>query len=424
MYISDPKKKDEEASFNTSGVVDAVGSSAPAPGSAQAEQSQKTPGTGYVNLQSYLDLNKGAGAGLASKANEGALKAADQFKSSAQSSLDQSQQKFTDASGASQAGALKGAILQDANKTKGAAMDFLGSGYSGPTAGDYTASLAADKSKVQQSLESAGDPSQQQANLQQAYGQGGKAYTSGYGLLDSFLMQGDESGRQKIGEIKGMSSDIGATYDQTAKTLSEREKQAREGLQANKQAIVDTAIGKKDTIESEAKRVADQKNRQNSGNQDFRAASLGDALTDSQGIELQALREIANLDPGDYARTFNQGTPGSSPGGVSPADRAAGKTVAAEKAATAERVNTPSIVGSGPSADIVFKPTGPRYDEYGNPIYADTLTAKQQVEQLGGIPMIPIDGPGSPGWIPPNYNPPPMKPKGGGSSKAKQKHTK
>lgn len=343
-YISsyadeEQKKKDEAGAVNTSGVVNgtATGTATGAP-----EQQAKTPGTGFANLSQYLDMNKGAGAQLATKATEDVSKAADAYTGATQKALTEAQTKFQGATGTGQAEKLKSSIVQDADTNKQDAIGFLGSAYKGPTAGDYTAGLAADKTKLQGDLSKVDDISQQQANLEKAYGKTGN-YSQGFGLLDTFLMRGDESGRQKIDEVKGKASVVGSAYDTAAKTLQQKEQEARDTLKQNQKSVMDTASQEKAKRENEALRKANVMNMQIAREKREGAsnASIADAMNDEQIADMEALAEIANVDA-DYIRTLNPGR--------KPEPQAAPST---------QPIN---------EGGMIFTPTGKRFDANGNEI--------------------------------------------------------
>lgn len=342
-YQTEEEKKKLEEGVNTSGIVGGTTAGGTAAGA--AEQPQKTPGTGYVNLQQYLDVNKGAGAKLASTVTEEANKAADTYKTAADKALEESKNKYgqTVQDATQKASQVKSGIVQDADVNRNAAKDFLGAGFGGPQAQDFTAGLAADKGRVQSQLSSVTDINNQQAALQKNYGKQGN-YTQGYGLLDSFLLQGDESGRQQIEATKNRANEVAKTYDSTAQAIASQEQKAKADFDASKKSIVDTAAQEKAKRENEALRRANVMNVQIAREKREGAtnASIADALDDNQLADLQALADIANIDA-EYVRTLN---PGRKP----------------EPAAAPQ----PSSEGG-----VVFTPTGKRFDANGNEIPPD-----------------------------------------------------
>lgn len=317
-YLTDEeKKKLAESGINTSGIIGSYTSpSSPAGGAAgAAPQPEKTPGTGYVNLAQYLDMNKGQGASLADTVTADVRKGISDYTTGAQKALDESSGKFNEASGSGRASEVKSAITQDAAGQKQAAKDFLGSAYSGPTAADYTTGLSQQKSDLGSKLSKVDDFETQQQALAKAYGGG---YRSGYGLLDTFLLRGDESGQKRISDVK--STDLGTTYDRAAQELSAREQAARQKLEENKKSVIDTAIGKKSAVENEGLSRLQELERAHEPfkeNEGYKSGSLGDVLQDKEKLDLEALAEIARLDPNSdwYKKTFDVGRakPGQTP---------------------------------------------------------------------------------------------------------------
>lgn len=306
-YLTDEEKKkaDAQAGVNTSGVIEGTAGAGTSAG--MAEQQAKAPGTGFVNLQQYLDMNKGAGAGIAGKVTEDVNKAADTYSTTAQQKLEQGKEKFSEASKSGQASQIRSSIVSDADQNKQAAQDFLGAGYAGPRATDLAAPLAADRTKLQSDLSKVGDLEQQQANLQKAYGGTGN-YSSGYGLLDSFILQGDQSGRDKINQVKGRAAEVGSTFDTTSSKLKAEEEAARNALAENKRSIVSTADQERARIENEANRKAQRINLEiaQQKREGAKNASIADALDDNQLSDLRALAELSNANT-DYFRTLDRG---------------------------------------------------------------------------------------------------------------------
>lgn len=364
-YLTDEeKKKNQEAGVNTSGVVG--GTTAGGTASGAAEQQAKTPGTGYVNLQQYLDVNKGAGAQLANTVTQDANKAADTYKSAAEKALEESKNKYSQTVDAAsqKAGQLQSGIVQSASQNRDAAKDFLGAGFNGPQAQDFTGGLAADKGRVQSQLSSVADINNQQAALQKNYGKQGN-YTQGYGLLDSFLLQGDESGRKQIEATKNRANEVAGTFDSTAQAIAAQEQKAKADFDASKKSIVDTAAQEKAKRENEALRKASVMNTQIAREKREGAtnASVADALNDTQLADLQALADIANINA-DYVRTLN---PGRKP----------------EKQAAPQ-----------PSSEegVSFNPTGKRFDANGNEIPPDAGVGVAIPKEVAGkpVPSLPI----------------------------------
>lgn len=328
MYASsylteEEKQKALQQGANTSGIV---GGTTASGGSAGAQQGEaKDPGTGFVNLQQYLDANKGAGAQLANDASKTLSAAADNYSTDASKLVQTAQDKFKEASKDTQAASINSGVKADASAIHDTAKDFLGAGYSGPLANDYTAGLGADKTRLQTDLGKVDDQATLQSNLKTAYGKNGR-YTDGFSLLDSFLARGDQSGQDALKAVKDKGTTVGNTYDATAATLGQAEQDAKTKLNQNKTSIVDTAKNTRTGIEDSGKqKVSDLNSALDPTNVDTKAASLGDVYTDDDYSKLLALSDLANLD-GDtswYDSTYNKGQKRPAPPVITTAERTA-----------------------------------------------------------------------------------------------------
>ena len=311
-YISDmtdDEKKKAEAQgsgVRTSGVIDGA---ATAGGNTGAIATPTTaPGTGFVNLQQYLDTNKGVGGKLAGDITKGVSDSVDTFKNNANATVDQSKVNFDSAAKDTDASKIKDTLKADASGVYSDANNFLGAGYSGPQATDYTAKLAADKNAVQGSLSQVDNQSYQQSALKDTYGKG-QNYTKGFGLLDSFLINGDEAGRNKLAEVKAKGSEVGAAYDASALQLSAAEQAARDKLAANKKAIVDTAKTEKDGLLFTGATKIDELNKTLDPDKiETSTASYGDVFEQKNFDDLDALANLSMTDYNiDKNKTFSAG---------------------------------------------------------------------------------------------------------------------
>jgi hypothetical protein len=295
---------------NTSGVVDGSTSVDPNAGGA-APTTQGTPGTGFVNLNSYLDANKGEGGRLATASTAGLTKQADDFSGEAKNTVTNAQPGFAAAAGGDKVGGIKAGLQADPTKGYGAAADFLGAGYTGPTADTAGAGLQADARTVSGNLAGVDAPGAAQVALQDAYGKTGN-YTQGFGDLDSFLQQGDQSGRDVVAGVKGRAGEVNAEAGGAADQLKTAEATARQGLKDNQNGVVQAAGGVQTGILNRGAQSVIDKNkgidRSYLGNAN---ASLGDVLTDKDHSDLAALARLQGNDPNDprwSAKTFNAGT--------------------------------------------------------------------------------------------------------------------
>lgn len=309
--LSDDEKKklaDAGQGVSTSGVVNSFTS----PGGVDAPAPEaKTPGTGYVNLQQYLDTNQGQGAALANTATAGATNTANAYLKNATDTQAAGKKALneTNAANASTGSTVKSGIQKDATANQGAAIDFLGKGYGGPQASAYTSGLASDLSGAKDAIAGSNDANQQQANLQAAYGKKGN-YTQGYGLLDNFLMRGDKSGQEVLGNVANRGQELQSKYDTINTSLTDQEKQARDALETQKKDIRNTAVDQSGRIVTDLGNRAEALNSSaDQSREGFAKAGVGDVLaTDNKAkSDLAALAKIQNMTPEQYAATFNLG---------------------------------------------------------------------------------------------------------------------
>jgi hypothetical protein len=321
MLTEEEKKKAEAAGGGqpTSGVIDPMAGANPgatAPGAADARPAP-TPGTGFVNLQQYLDQNKDEGGRLAKEANKGITQAADQFSNKVQQVAQAAPADFTKANGADTAATLAQDVQKDASGAKDAAIDFLGKGYAGPSAESYTAGLASEQADLADKALKAGDSANVQTALKDTFGKGGN-YSSGFATLDNFLIGGTDSGRKALGDVSAKALQTQNDLNYTQSQLTSAEKAAKDALEANKQKVLTSATGTKDAILSDAeKRAAALNSTLDPKKVGASQASLGDALDDTKTVDLQALTEIirASEDPDWYKKTFNAGRDAFQPTG-------------------------------------------------------------------------------------------------------------
>jgi hypothetical protein len=235
-YLTDAdKKKQEEAGTSaagssplpTSGVVDSMtgNAGATAPNAPVADPA-KTPGTGFVNLQQYLDMNKTEGGRLAGDATKGVVKQVDAYSTKAKNTVNNLSDDFSAATGSKAAADVTSGIQKDASATYDAAKDFLGTTYTGPKAGDWTAGLAEKKDNLTNTLGAVDKAENLQTSLKDTYGKGSN-YTAGFGALDQFLVSGSQSGQDKLAAVKGKAADVESVYNDAESALTESEKRAK-----------------------------------------------------------------------------------------------------------------------------------------------------------------------------------------------------
>lgn len=311
-YITDleeEKEKQKDGAQSTSGVVDSTATGGAATGKGPVVDTKAPTSSGFVNLQQYLDANKGAGAKMASESTKELSESADTYKKDADAAVQSFQKDSSAAAGDDDAAKLSSRLATDASGAYSDAAAFLGSSYGGPQAGTAAAELGASKEPIQGNLNKVDDTYYQKDLLRQTYGKDGH-YTSGFGALDSFLMNGEQSGRDVISGVKAKAGEVGKAYDDAAARINQSETDARNKLAANQASLKDNARKVQENI---VKQGLDKVGTINKGiNRDFietSDASLGDALSDKDRLDLEALANLAGADKDAawYRKTFSSG---------------------------------------------------------------------------------------------------------------------
>jgi hypothetical protein len=295
------------AKQNTSGVIDGqtqanadTTSGAPAP----APSNQGT-GSGFVNLQAYMDNNKGEGGRMVNDATKGLVGDVGAFKDTAASTVaDQTKAMQAATGGGSKLSALKNGLTTDPTANIGAARDFVNStAYTGPTAGEASAGLAAQQKDLASKLGAVSGDSV----VDSLKSTTGSPYTSGFGYLDKFLT-GDTSGKQAIDAVHGKAADVNTAADAAKAQLGTSEAAARNQLATNKAWIVNQAKATEAKIRDAAQKRADAMNSgMNLTNLDASKASLGDGISDKDKSDLEALNQLTRSGPLNFGKTFNAG---------------------------------------------------------------------------------------------------------------------
>jgi len=320
MAYTKPFDEEEEnteegqGSVNTSGVVDSFTSAGQTQGDADANVTAKAPGTGFVNLQTYLDANKSEGGRMVGQTTKGLSKQADGYGKVAQGVVADASKDFSGATGKGAANALIDDINQDASKATNRASDFLKQDYSGPSATSYTAGLGDKRKAINDQLNVVDTEAAQSAALNKTYAAKDPNYTQGFGLLDQFLIQGTDSGRNALAKVKGKTANVNSAYDEAAGSLSAAEKSARDALAANKGRVTGAATDKYTNILKSGDDKVREMNAPTFGFgvdvDGYRDASLGDVLTAKDVADLEALASLSGnkTDASWYAKTYNAGT--------------------------------------------------------------------------------------------------------------------
>lgn len=211
------------------------------PGAA-APQAQ---GTGWTNLSTYLDANKGAGGQMAKDVTK------------------ETQNKITDLEGAGgKVDAWKQAATQDINKgtkqdsysqtiSKGSTKDIAGidqnafnawnnlAAYTGPQSAQASSGytdLANQVANTKDKISNLNDYEGQKVALQDTYGKGGN-YGSGFQALDAFAMRGDEAGKQTLNDFQQQNANFGQGFEAARAGLDNSIAKARQTGAANAAAV-------------------------------------------------------------------------------------------------------------------------------------------------------------------------------------------
>lgn len=313
-YIADQDddqiKKQQDQGLNTSGVVGANASAGPTASGGAAVDTKAPTSTGFVNLQQYIDANQGTGAKMASDATKDLSNQVTNYGQTAASTVSGAKGGFDAASKDDEAKQITGGLAKDANGTYGQASKYLSSGYSGPQASDYTGTLGASKDTLNGQLNGVDKQSNQQDLLRNAYGSNGQ-YSNGFGQLDSFLIGGQQEGRDVINGVKGQTSTVNNAYNGAANSLNGMQTDAQNRLASNQAGIKTAAKTDLGNIVGAGNQALAQKNASlDPNNVGTAKGSLGDVLTDKNHVDLQALSQLSGgqYDQNWNNKTFNAGT--------------------------------------------------------------------------------------------------------------------
>lgn len=313
-YIADQDddqiKQQQDQGLNTSGVVGANAATGPTASGSSAVDTKAPTSTGFINLDKYLDANQGTGAKMATDATKGLTNQVTDYSQTAAKTVSGAKGAFDAASRTGEANKIKSGLASDANGTYGQASKYLQSGYSGPQTSDYTGTLGASKDTLNGQLNGVDKQSNQQDLLRNAYGSNG-TYSNGFGQLDSFLMGGQQEGRDVLGNVKAQTGTVNNAYNGAATSLNGMQTAAQNNLASNKAGIRTAAKTDMGNIVGAGNTAVTAKNATlNPNNVGTANASLGDVLTDKNHVDLQALSQLSGgqYDPNWNNKTFNGGT--------------------------------------------------------------------------------------------------------------------
>jgi len=291
--------------LNTSGPTDTT------TGGALPTNQDSTPTSGFVNLQQYLDTNKGAGEKIAGAYTGDINKKVDDFKTgSGKTAADTVGAINTVGSGYESKGS---GIIGDINKNMtgdlSGAANFMGQGYGGPDTSGTVADLASNQTDINNQLGKVDDAATQQTGLMSTFGKdSGGNYSSGFGGLDRFIMGGDQSGQDVIARTKGRVGEVVNAYTGAKTAIGNAETAAR-GKLTTAQANLKKAAGlRKGGIEANnfTTRIADR-NKTYGDNENTQGASIGDVITGDENAYLDALASLSGGPKSTYGKTFKAG---------------------------------------------------------------------------------------------------------------------
>ena len=304
------KKKELDAAGNPVG-INTSGSMDSTTGPAAPTNQDSTPTSGFVNLQQYLDVNKGQGEKIAGAYTGDLNKKVDTFKTGTTKTVDDLKGKI-DTAGTGYETAGTGVVADLNSKTTGdlsGATNFLNTGYAGPDTTETLANLGVEKKALNESLGQVDNTETQQAGLQSTFSKDNGNYGQGFGLLDRFLMTGDQAGRDAIAKTKGRSAEVTNAYTGAGTTLGTATTAAKEKQDKAKSAIKTAAGTRRTGIEGSFGDRIKAKDATSGDNIDTAGASIGDVITGDENAYLDALNAIAGGPAATpYEKTWKEGT--------------------------------------------------------------------------------------------------------------------
>jgi hypothetical protein len=293
------------------------------PTPATSAQPAKPQGTGWNNLQTYLTANQGQGGNVANAITQDTQKRVDAADSNAKLWEDEAKKRVDQNTRTDDKG--YGQQIQSGDPTKidqnafgawknlsnywGAANAQADSGYG--SVYNQTQQAKKDVAGVQ-------NYDTQKALAQQTFGKNGR-YTQGMGTLDTFIMRGDQSGKDALQGFQDKNKSFGQTFDSAvgninsyAQGAEQRGQSAYDNLMGmlgqRRQSIQDTAQQNLGKVYGDARSAAEQQVRDayvkagrdpnigfGTGGTISRASDMSwvDGLGDP---ELAALNQLSNLD--------------------------------------------------------------------------------------------------------------------------------
>lgn len=302
-YILDEEEKKD---MTTSGVVGSgvVGSSN---NGYSPNTSNQPSGTGFINLDTYLNANKGRGSDVAGMAFGDDVSNANSFMSennNTASDIFRNSRNNINTNKTNASNIVNG-MSSDASNIKDSALGILNT--SAPSAYNY-GNIETKGAAIGNVLGDAFKKDNQIANIMDGGKKSYSTYTTNFGNLDRFLLNADQAGISSLNRIKSKANDVSNNIKDTKSSIDSSIKSEADSLQSAKDSIKNAAksikIGKEDTLGKKASIFG----KENTGNTGFKGASIGDVISDDENVDIQALSEIGGLDYAPYAKTYNAGT--------------------------------------------------------------------------------------------------------------------
>jgi hypothetical protein len=228
-FIKDFNEEDKQAGQQLSGSSGSV-SSAPTGGGSGPAQPTGNAGSGWTNLQTYLGANQGQAGGLADQIGQDANKKVDEFKDTKADSTvaDINKQSRTD-----EAQGYTGDVAKNADQVK----NFLSSGWGGKDTNTYTEGVRNQANQVKGTLGQLNNQGYQKATLQRLNNTPTQAYSSGFGALDSFLVNADPNARAKLTMTQGRGQEVDQTLNNFTDQVSNAVAGSKKQFDDNKQLL-------------------------------------------------------------------------------------------------------------------------------------------------------------------------------------------
>jgi hypothetical protein len=195
-------------------------------------------GTGWQNLSTYLDMNQGQGAGVATGITKKSQDDIDSATSNAQAWADAAKGRVDQGT---KQDTWSSQINSDPTKVDANAFNAWRSAadYTGPVnaqADTGYGSVYGQVQKSNQAINNIQNYDTQKALAQETFGKNGR-YTGGMGTLDTFIMRGDQSGKDALQGFQTRNAGFSKDWDKTVEGVDTYAK----GAGARGKSAVDSA---------------------------------------------------------------------------------------------------------------------------------------------------------------------------------------